>query len=829
MFRINRSLAIAMTALILFIAVQVHASAPQLVNFQGQLSTSGGSPASGTYSIKFAIYNVPSGGTALWQETQSVVVTSGSFSVLLGSVTPISDSTLGSDTAHYLGITVGVDLEMTPRTRLASVPSAMTVGSIDGASGGTIDDGAFIGVDSLTDEILDSSANKASNSAISAVAIPCSQTSKRELLTLGNKTGSKYGTLTLRNGSWTTIALHGCSGDIEAGGNLWIGYGNNDGGHGIKASLISGYSNQVLSSAAAIIGGSSNMLWNGSEGSVILGGYNNELSGDNCVVLGGSNNYQLGDNSIVWGQSNIVDAPFSMCGGDNCRTSGTWNVVAGGYNNFSSADWATVGGGGYNVANAQHATVVGGFQNGARNIAAFVGGGASNGATGAFSTVSGGFKDTAAGNSSTVAGGSLNKALGDYSFVGGGGGLGGEGNGAIGRWSTIGGGNTNVVSDSGGFIGGGQGNNVSGIYGVIAGGLNNSIEGLYAAVPGGANNHANGLCSFASGLQATAGHDRTFVWNGKSGAFGSTAAGQFLINADNVGINTQYPEKLLDVNGSFRTLSFFMPTAAFSGRVLTSDEFGNGTWQTIGSALANGWVDDGAIVRLATAGDNVGIGTATPTAKLDVAGDIRATGSLILPSAFGRIKNFDGRAILETDWTGTFGDYTAINSGYNWDLAHEPLSMVAGNFGIFFTKGSTGTPYTAQLAKIGSDGNMVIGSGPANAKLDVDGDIALRSISASLVNGANNNVSSTKSFWRITGPSAAFSVTGLANGQDGRMLILYNSTSQAMTISNESASSTAANRILTMTGANIVTVGTGTVTLIYSSTDQRWIVTSFQP
>src|SRR4051812_34664600 len=67
------------------------ASAPALalptqVSAQGQLLNAAGNPVDGTYAIKFTIYDGPTGGTALWTETQSSVpVTSGLFDVLLGS------------------------------------------------------------------------------------------------------------------------------------------------------------------------------------------------------------------------------------------------------------------------------------------------------------------------------------------------------------------------------------------------------------------------------------------------------------------------------------------------------------------------------------------------------------------------------------------------------------------------------------------------------------------------------------------------------------------------------------------------------------------------
>jgi len=97
------------------------------------------------------------------------------------------------------------------------------------------------------------------------------------------------------------------------------------------------------------------------------------------------------------------------------------------------------------------------------------------------------------------------------------------------------------------------------------------------------------------------------------------------------------------------------------------------------------------------------------------------------------------------------------------------------------------------------------------------------------VNGANNNLSlASASFIRISTPTANFSITGMAGGLDGRMLVLFNSTTYNMTIANASVSSLPANRILTGTGADIVTVGQGAVTLIYSVNDFRWIVTSLQ-
>jgi len=108
-------------------------STPQLVNYQGKLTDADGDPLTGTYDMAFAIYDVASGGSALWNETQTdVVVTEGIFNVILGSVTPVSGLPEGPDC--YLGITVETDPEISPRTRLVSVPYATMAQDADDAA-----------------------------------------------------------------------------------------------------------------------------------------------------------------------------------------------------------------------------------------------------------------------------------------------------------------------------------------------------------------------------------------------------------------------------------------------------------------------------------------------------------------------------------------------------------------------------------------------------------------------------------------------------------------------------------------------------------------------
>lgn len=94
-------------------------SFPKIINYQGMLTTPGGSPVpNGDYSIRFRIYTASVGGTTLWDKTKSVSVTNGLFNVKLGESTPIN---LAFNALYWLGIKVGGDAELSPRTQLTSV------------------------------------------------------------------------------------------------------------------------------------------------------------------------------------------------------------------------------------------------------------------------------------------------------------------------------------------------------------------------------------------------------------------------------------------------------------------------------------------------------------------------------------------------------------------------------------------------------------------------------------------------------------------------------------------------------------------------------------
>ncbi|MBI5298560.1 MAG: hypothetical protein HY869_24055 [Chloroflexi bacterium] len=98
------------------------------ISYQGTLFTAGGTAVNSSVGLTFRLYNIQSGGTALWTEAHiganAVPVSNGLFNVSLGSITPIPSS-VWTNSAVYLGVQVeGDSAELSPRELIGSVPFA---------------------------------------------------------------------------------------------------------------------------------------------------------------------------------------------------------------------------------------------------------------------------------------------------------------------------------------------------------------------------------------------------------------------------------------------------------------------------------------------------------------------------------------------------------------------------------------------------------------------------------------------------------------------------------------------------------------------------------
>lgn len=132
--------------------VSAESTVPKLMSYQGRVTDSAGTAIGSTTAVNravtFRLYSVSSGGTATYNETQTVTISGGEFSVLIGNGTGLTglpgptspasplktlDTVINTATtsALYLGITVDdgnsatADAEISPRQQLVTGVYAM--------------------------------------------------------------------------------------------------------------------------------------------------------------------------------------------------------------------------------------------------------------------------------------------------------------------------------------------------------------------------------------------------------------------------------------------------------------------------------------------------------------------------------------------------------------------------------------------------------------------------------------------------------------------------------------------------------------------------------
>ena len=116
--------------LLLLITQLPQAQIPQTMSFQGVLTDANGQKvADNDYTLTFKLYDVETGGTVLWQETQTVPVSEGIFNVILGSNTPLN---LTFHKQYWLGVTIDSGSELAPRIKLTSSAYSLNARSVSG-------------------------------------------------------------------------------------------------------------------------------------------------------------------------------------------------------------------------------------------------------------------------------------------------------------------------------------------------------------------------------------------------------------------------------------------------------------------------------------------------------------------------------------------------------------------------------------------------------------------------------------------------------------------------------------------------------------------------
>jgi hypothetical protein len=262
-------------------------------------------------------------------------------------------------------------------------------------------------------------------------------------------------------------------------------------------------------------------------------------------------------------------------------------------------------------------------------------------------------------------------------------------------------------------------------------------------------------------------------------------AGLSVMNG-NVGIGTWIPALMLDVNGTVRMTGFNIANGAGSGKVLTSDASGNGTWGAAGAG-SNYWLLNGGAGNVGINTINaVGIGTSfvggTGEAALSVMNGNVGIGTWVPGYTLTVVSN--GSAISGSNPSNSGSGVYGASSGYATGVVGYSLFGIgvigqAGassgtNPGVEAESNGTGPGLLAENTTTGpaavfSPGNVGIGSTVPGKALDVNGTVRMTGFNIANGAGSGKVLTSDASGNGTWGAAGAGSNYWLLNGGAGNI------------------------------------------------------------
>lgn len=189
-----------------------------------------------------------------------------------------------------------------------------------------------------------------------------------------------------------------------------------------------------------------------------------------------------------------------------------------------------------------------------------------------------------------------------------------------------------------------------------------------------------------------------------------------------------------------------------------------------------------------------------------------------------RVYSNNGLLISAISTVGTANTGLRINaisggSTSNYNLHLTGTAAASTNYSLYndadaqnYLKGKTG-----------------IGTLAPNTQLDVTNDVAVREVSITLGNNPGDvpdQAIGNASFVVISGPTSNYGFTGFAGGVNGKMLMIFNNTTQDMRLRHDDNGSIAANRIWCDNHTDLTIRRGGGCILMYSAIKSRWVVVS---
>ncbi|HEX9660632.1 MAG TPA: tail fiber domain-containing protein [Rhodothermales bacterium] len=259
-------------------SVAQNTKAPDSLSFQGRLTDpSGVAIDTPSVAMTFKLYK---GGVEIWSETHpGVAVEGGVFNVLLGGTTPLD--TMAFNTPFELGVTVGADPEIVPRTTLGAAAYAKALPGLYTfhRSVGNYQSHTVIG--GFTENFVASGAVGATIGGGGGLTFE---------FPFPNSVLGIFGTV--------SGGLGNVAGDVST-----VGGGNGNVAHGLHATIAGG----EVNTASAI-------------GSVVGGGRSNEATAIYSTVPGGEENHAHADYSLAAGYNAKAHHKGSFVWNDRSQT-----------------------------------------------------------------------------------------------------------------------------------------------------------------------------------------------------------------------------------------------------------------------------------------------------------------------------------------------------------------------------------------------------------------------------------------------------------------------------------------------------------------------------
>jgi hypothetical protein len=269
-------------------------------------------------------------------------------------------------------------------------------------------------------------------------------------------------------------------------------------------------------------------------------------------------------------------------------------------------------------------------------------------------------------------------------------------------------------------------------------------------------------------------------------------------------------------------------------RVVSYDNGGGSGWGLTGNTGTNPATD---FIGTSNAQDLVFKTNGIERMRVDADASV-----LTLKSSLSSYNRFGGYKSLGTDAAPTLvtnGTDLASFIGYGYSgSTYRPAAGIIfqstrrfsndeiGGRIIFSTTGPgvgpLGIPGLERM-RIEENGRVGIGTTTPTAKLDVDGDIVVRTkmISATAsITGLSRGGASSLYF----NGSGIVYLDGILDGQDGMLLYIFTSGNTTLLLRDDNSFASSGNRIYTNTGATLTISGRGGATLIYDGDSAHWRV-----